>query len=69
MPWLTAIGDPRRFRTGRDFAAWIGLTPLTNNSAEKTRIGHISRQGDHSLRRLMVLGAANHGTSCQGQAE
>jgi transposase len=56
---VTAIGDPRRFRTGRDFAAWIGLTPLTNNSAEKTRIGHISRQGDHSLRRLMVLGAAN----------
>ena len=56
---VTAIGDPRRFRTGRDFAAWVGLTPLTNNSAEKTRIGHISRQGDHSLRRLMVLGAAN----------
>jgi len=56
---VTAIGDPRRFSTGRDFAAWVGLTPLTNNSAEKTRIGHISRQGDHSLRRLMVLGAAN----------
>jgi transposase len=56
---VTAIGDPKRFSTGRDFAAWIGLTPLTNNSAEKTRIGHISRQGDHSLRRLMVLGAAN----------
>jgi transposase len=56
---VTAIGDPRRFRTGRDFAAWVGLTPLTDSSAEKTRIGHISRQGDHSLRRLMVLGAAN----------
>jgi transposase len=56
---VTAIGDPRRFSTARDFAAWVGLTPLTNNSAEKTRIGHISRQGDHALRRLMVLGAAN----------
>jgi transposase len=56
---VTAIGDPRRFSTGRDFAAWAGLTPLTDNSAEKTRIGHISRQGDHSLRRLLVLGAAN----------
>jgi transposase len=56
---VTAIGDPRRFSTGRDFAAWVGLTPLTDSSAEKTRIGHISRQGDHSLRRLMVLGAAN----------
>jgi transposase len=56
---VTAIGDPRRFRTARDCAAWIGLTPLTDSSAEKTRIGHISRQGDHSLRRLLVLGAAN----------
>ncbi len=56
---VTAIGDARRFKTARDCAAWIGLTPLTNSSAEKTRIGHISRQGDHSLRRLLVLGAAN----------
>jgi len=56
---VSAIGDPRRFASARDCAAWIGLTPLTNNSAEKTRIGHISRQGDHSLRRLLVLGAAN----------
>ena len=56
---VSAIGDPRRFRTGRDFAAWAGLTPLTDSSAEKTRIGHISRAGDHSLRRLLVLGAAN----------
>ena len=56
---VTAMGDPGRFSTGRDFAAWVGLTPLTDSSAEKTRIGHISRQGDHSLRRLMVLGAAN----------
>ena len=56
---VRAIGDPRRFATARDCAAWVGLTPLTNSSAEKTRIGHISRQGDHSLRRLVVLGAAN----------
>ena len=56
---VMAIGDARRFDTARDCAAWIGLTPLTNNSAEKTRIGHISRQGDHSLRRLLVLGAPN----------
>jgi transposase len=56
---VTAIGDPRRFSTARDCAAWIGLTPLTDSSAEKTRIGHISRQGDHSLRRLLTLGAAN----------
>lgn len=56
---VSAIGDPHRFASARDCAAWIGLTPLTHSSAEKTRIGHISRQGDHSLRRLLVLGAAN----------
>jgi transposase len=56
---VTAIGYARRFASARDCAAWIGLTPLTDSSAEKTRIGHISRQGDHSLRRLLVLGAAN----------
>ncbi len=56
---VSAIGDPRRCANARDCAAWVGPTPLTNNSAEKTRIGHVSRQGDHSLRRLLVLGAAN----------
>jgi transposase len=68
---VTAIGDPKRFSTGRDFAAWAGLTPLTDSSAEKTRIGHISRQGDHSLRRLMVLGAVNmarHARARPGEA-
>jgi hypothetical protein len=56
---VMAVGDARRFDTARDCAAWIGLTPPTNNSAEETRIGHISRQGDHSLRRLLGLGAIN----------
>jgi transposase len=56
---VCAIGDAKRFSTGRDFAAWAGLTPLTDSSGEKTRVGHISRAGDRSLRRLMVLGAAN----------
>ena len=56
---VTAIGNPHRFSTARDCPAWIGLTPLTDSSGEKNRIGHISRQGDHALRRLLVLGAAN----------
>ena len=56
---VCAIGDPKRFGSGRDFAAWAGLTPLTNSSAETTRLGHISKAGDHTLRRLLVLGAAN----------
>ena len=64
---VMAVGDARRFDTARDCAAWIGLTPPTNNSAEKTRIGHISRQGDHSLRRL--LGARRHQSDAPGQSE
>jgi transposase len=66
---VSAIGDPKRFRSGRDCAAWAGLTPLTDSSAEKTRIGHISRQGDHSLRRLLVLGAANMARQANAKAK
>lgn len=55
---IAAIGDATQFRRGRDFAAWVGLTPRQHSSAEKTRLGHISKAGDRSLRRLLVLGAS-----------
>src|SRR5207245_2973471 len=42
---------------GRHFAAWIGITPRENSTAGKHRPGKISREGDESLRRLLVLGA------------
>jgi transposase len=51
------VPDPRAFRSGRHFAAWIGNTPRENSTAGKHRPGKISRQGDESLRRLLVLGA------------
>ncbi len=49
--------DPKGFRSGRHFAAWIGITPRENSTAGKHRPGKISREGDESLRRLLVLGA------------
>lgn len=52
------ITDPSVFKSGRDLAAWIGLVPRQNSSGGKERLGHISKQGDRTLRRLLVLGAA-----------
>lgn len=56
---IAAIGDGRQFRSARDFAAWLGLTPTHHASADKIRLGRISKAGDRSLRRLFVLGASS----------
>lgn len=49
--------DPRGFASGRQFAAWIGLTPKDHSTAGKTRIGVITRAGDEALRSTLVVGA------------
>lgn len=49
--------DPKLFRSGRQFAAWLGLTPRANSSGGKERQGGISKMGDSYLRRLLVVGA------------
>src|SRR5882724_5701391 len=49
--------DPRLFRSGRHFAAWIGLTPKDHSTAGKTRLGKITRAGDEMLRIVLVAGA------------
>ena len=46
------------FRRGRDFAAWLGLTPLQHSSGGKERLGRTSKRGERSLRRLLILGAS-----------
>jgi len=46
------------FRRGRDFAAWIGLTPLQRSTGGKERLGRISRMGDRTIRRLLIIGAS-----------
>jgi transposase len=50
------VSDPAQFRSGRQFAAWLGLTPLNNSSGGKDRLGRISKMGDQYLRRLLVTG-------------
>jgi transposase len=54
---VATMTDPKAFRTGREFAAWVGLVPRQNSTGGKQRLGSISKQGDRYLRRLLVLGA------------
>lgn len=49
--------DPKAFRSGRQFAAWLGLTPKDHSTAGKIRLGVITRAGDETLRSLLVVGA------------
>ena len=51
------VVNPQGFRSGRDFAAWLGLTPKDHSTAGKQRLGVITRAGDEALRRVLVLGA------------
>lgn len=51
------VSDPAVFKSGREFAAWIGLVPRQTSSGGKERLGSISKQGDRYLRRLLVVGA------------
>ena len=54
---VASIADPKAFRSGRDFSAWIGLVPKQNSSGGKDRLGHISKRGDRYLRSLFTAGA------------
>jgi transposase len=49
--------DPAAFRSGRHYAAWLGLTPKDHSSGGKTRLGKITRAGDEMLRSVLVAGA------------
>jgi len=54
-----AVQDPSAFRTGRDLAAWIGLTPRSNSSGGKERLGAISKRGNKQLPTLLIVGATS----------
>lgn len=57
---VAAVPDMKQFRSGRGFAAWLGLTPRQNNSAFTRRSGGISKQGQRDIRCLLILGASSH---------
>lgn len=51
------VTDPSLFRSGREFAAWLGMTPKQNSSGGKERLGRTSKRGDKYIRCLLVAGA------------
>lgn len=56
---LTALAPAAEtFKRGRDFAAWVGLTPLQRSTGGKERLGRTSRMGERTLRRLLIIGAS-----------
>lgn len=55
----STVPDPTMFRSGREFAAWLGLTPKSHSSGGKDRLGRISKKGDRYIRHLLYVGAGN----------
>ena len=53
---LASVGDAKLFRSGREFAAWLGLTPRQHSSGGKSRLGGITKRGDVRLRTLLIHG-------------
>lgn len=54
---VASIGSGHEFKNGRQLAAWLGLVPGRHGSGGKTKLGRITKAGDHYLRTLLVLGA------------
>ena len=58
------VGDPSLFRSGREFAAWRGMTPPQNSSGGKERLGRTSKRGDKYVRSLLVAGGGRRSAPC-----
>jgi transposase len=56
---VASVPDPSVFKSGRDFAAWLGLTPKQNASGGKQTLGGITKRGNRYIRKLLVLGATS----------
>jgi transposase len=54
---VAVIGDAREFKSSRQFAAWLGLTPSQNSSGGRVQLGRITKRGDGYVRMLLIMGA------------
>jgi transposase len=52
-----SVPDPKVFRSGRDFSAWLGVTPRQDSTGGKTTLGPITKKGNPYIRKMLVLGA------------
>ena len=66
---VAMIGNGHEFRCGRQFAAWLGLTPGQYSSGGKTRLGRITKAGDGYLRSLLILGARSVLARAKGRSD
>jgi len=66
---IATIGDAKQFRTGRDFAAWLGLKPLNKSSGGKERPGKITKKGDRYVRKLLVVGMTSRAVMAKRSPE
>lgn len=66
---VATVGSGKQFNNGREFAAWLGLTPLNKSSGGIERVGHISKMGDQYIRRLLVLGMTSRIRSIKTEPE
>ena len=55
---IALVPAPEGFRAGRDFAAWLGLVPLQRSTGGKQKLGAVSKMGERTIRRLLILGAS-----------
>jgi transposase len=53
------LPEPCVFKRGRDFSAWLGLVPRQNSTGGKTALGAITKKGNRSIRKMLVLGATS----------
>ena len=66
---VATIGDAKQFETGRDLAAWPGLTPLNKSSGGKERIGRITKKGDRYIRKLLIVGMTSRALMARNKPE
>jgi len=66
---ISAVSDPKMFKNGRQMAAWIGVTPKQHASGDQSRMGAISKRGNHNLRRQLIHGARAVVRWCEGKED
>lgn len=62
------VVDPKQFKSGRQFAAWLGLTPRQNSTGGKERLGRISKWGDSYIRKLLIIASCSLIRYARGKA-
>lgn len=66
---VSSVGDAKQFKSGREFAAWLGIVPRQHASGGKERNGGISKRGDTRLRTLLIHGARSALLACTNKTD